>query len=114
MFTLGELADRLDLRFTGDAHTQISGLASLATAGPDQLSFLADGRYLSALAATSAAAVILSPDHAGRCPAACLLAEDPISPSRGHRNCSIFHRTRQVFIPRRWWTRAPGWARGSR
>ncbi len=77
MFTLGELADRLDLRFTGDAHTQISGLASLATAGPDQLSFLADGRYLSALAATSAAAVILSPDHAGRCPAACLLAEDP-------------------------------------
>lgn len=77
MFTLGELADRLGLAFTGDGERRLSALASLATAGPHDLSFHDGARHLDALRATRAGAVILHPDHAHDCPADQLLASDP-------------------------------------
>ncbi len=77
MYTLGEVAQRLGLRFTGDASRRLRGLASLATAGPDQLSFLSSAAYLPQLAATGAGAVILDRAHAARCPCDYLEAEDP-------------------------------------
>lgn len=77
MYSLDELADRLDLTFSGDAGRKISGLATLVTAGPGQLSFMADKKYLSQLLATRAGAVILHPDFVEQCPVDCLLAESP-------------------------------------
>ncbi len=77
MYTLGELAKQLDLVLTGDARTQVTGLASLTEAGPDKLAFLSRDTHLPRLAATRAAAVILRPEHAGACPVDCLLAENP-------------------------------------
>lgn len=77
MLTLGEIAQQLDLVLTGDEHTQITGLATLSAAGPDELAFLNSATYLSQLPATRAAAVILHPDHAEACPVARLVTTQP-------------------------------------
>lgn len=77
MYTLAELAQRLGLAVAGDASRTVSGLASLAQAGPSDLSFYNDPRYLAALAGTRAGAVILSGDAARHSPCDCLLAQDP-------------------------------------
>jgi UDP-3-O-[3-hydroxymyristoyl] glucosamine N-acyltransferase len=77
VYSLAELAQRLGVTVTGDARRTVSGLASLAQAGPSDLSFYNDPRYLAALEATRAGAVILSSDAAGHSPVDCLLADDP-------------------------------------
>jgi UDP-3-O-[3-hydroxymyristoyl] glucosamine N-acyltransferase len=77
VYTLGELADRLDLAFSGDAQRVIVGLAPLERAGPAELAFLADKKYLTQLAHTRAAAVILSAEFAPQCPVDTLLSTDP-------------------------------------
>lgn len=77
MYSLAELANRLGLAFTGDAQKPISGLSSLRMAGPEDLSFLSNEKYLSQLASTGAGAVMLPPALASNCPTACLLTDDP-------------------------------------
>lgn len=77
MYSLEELADRLDLTFSGDAQRTISGLASLTQAGPNDLAFLADKKYLPQLASTRAGAVILHTDFVKQCPTACLICPSP-------------------------------------
>jgi UDP-3-O-[3-hydroxymyristoyl] glucosamine N-acyltransferase len=77
VYTLGELAARLGLTFSGDAARRISGLATLDAAGPEHLAFLASRKYQSRLAATRAGAVILPPDLADQCPVDYLVADDP-------------------------------------
>ena len=79
MFSLAELAGRLGLDFTGDARKKISGIATLAEAGPEDLAFLANRKYAADLAGTRAGAVILHPDHAAGCPVDCLVSEAPYS-----------------------------------
>ena len=61
MFTLttGELAAKLGARIEGDAAVVLRGVADLRAAGPGQVSFAAHPRYMSAVAASSAAAVIV-------------------------------------------------------
>ncbi|MDZ7782553.1 MAG: UDP-3-O-(3-hydroxymyristoyl)glucosamine N-acyltransferase [Halioglobus sp.] len=75
-YTLGELANRLDLAFVGDGQRQLTGLASLSMAGPQDLSFCSGPRQLSELGATRAGVVILQREDACHCPADCLLTED--------------------------------------
>lgn len=53
------------------------GLAPLERAGPTQLTFLANTRYLPQLARTRAGAVILPPDLAPRCPVDSLHCTNP-------------------------------------
>jgi UDP-3-O-[3-hydroxymyristoyl] glucosamine N-acyltransferase len=77
VYTLGELADRLDLAFSGDAQRTIVGLAPLERAGPTDLTFLADKKYLPQLAHTRAGAVILSLEYAPGCPVDYLHSTDP-------------------------------------
>jgi UDP-3-O-[3-hydroxymyristoyl] glucosamine N-acyltransferase len=78
MYSLAGLADLLGLQFTGDADRTLTGLATLGEAGPQDLSFLANRKYLARLTATCAGAVIVHPEHAAACPTPnCLLAEDP-------------------------------------
>jgi UDP-3-O-[3-hydroxymyristoyl] glucosamine N-acyltransferase len=59
--TLGDVADRLGLECRGDRARRVIGLANLALAEPDQLSFLANPKYRKFLQQTRAGAVILSP-----------------------------------------------------
>ena len=77
MYTLGELAERFGLTYSGNADRHITGLATLAEAGPQELAFLANRKYLPQLSRTGAGAVILHPDFADQCPVDCLLAEAP-------------------------------------
>lgn len=88
MYSLGELADRLGLTVTGDASTLITGLASLKSAEPEHLSFLADSRHQHALPVTRAGAVILSTDAAADCPSPYLVSENPYL-SMAHASASF-------------------------
>jgi UDP-3-O-[3-hydroxymyristoyl] glucosamine N-acyltransferase len=76
-YTLAALAELLAVKCVGDAGIVISGLATLASAGPGQLSFLANPKYQKALVATQAQAVIVAPDMVGIGPANCLVSDNP-------------------------------------
>lgn len=60
--TLAHLIDRLGGRLCGDPAWVICGLASLQSAGPDQISFLSHPKYQNQLHATLAGCVVVSPD----------------------------------------------------
>jgi UDP-3-O-[3-hydroxymyristoyl] glucosamine N-acyltransferase len=57
---LGELAQRFGVRLRGPADLVISGVGELDAAGPNDIAFVSDARYLAALKATRAGAVILN------------------------------------------------------
>lgn len=59
--TVKELADYLGGVVQGDGEVLISGLGALETAGPDAVTFLANPRYASKVAETSAGAVLMAP-----------------------------------------------------
>ena len=59
---LCDIIDKLGAEVINPAQEEIriKGLASLSEAGPDELSFYHDGRYLNDLKSTNAAAVLVS------------------------------------------------------
>ncbi len=59
--TVTELADFLGGVVQGDGTVLISGLASLESAGPETLTFLANPKYASKVAETAAGAVLMAP-----------------------------------------------------
>jgi UDP-3-O-[3-hydroxymyristoyl] glucosamine N-acyltransferase len=72
---LRDLAARLDCRLDGDGDLEISRVAGILDAGPGDLTFVANARYLKALPSTRASAVILRDGPAAPC--AVLRAADP-------------------------------------
>ena len=60
--TLGELARRLECPIEGDAAIEIRRVAKIEDAGPGDLTFLANPKYASKLAATRASAIIINGD----------------------------------------------------
>ncbi len=58
-WSLAEIAARVGAELRGDAGHIVTGLNTLAGAGPDQVSFLANPRYRPDLASTRAGAVLL-------------------------------------------------------
>ncbi|MHB0776799.1 UDP-3-O-(3-hydroxymyristoyl)glucosamine N-acyltransferase [Halomonas sp. WWR20] len=75
--TLGDLAERLGAHLVGDADREVSGLATLSDAGPEDVSFLANKAYLKYLASTRAAAVLLHPEFGPESPTARLELANP-------------------------------------
>lgn len=75
--TAQDIAERFGLQLQGDAGTAIHGVATLAHAGPGQLSFLANPRYRAQLAGSQAAVVVLRADDAEAAPGTALIAKDP-------------------------------------
>lgn len=59
--TLGELTQRFGGDVAGDAAHKVNSLAPLDKAGPQQLAFLANQKYLSQVESTQAGAVLISP-----------------------------------------------------
>jgi len=74
---LGELAVRFGCRLRGDPQAAVDSVATLGSAQPGSVSFLANARYRRFLSTTRATAVILEPRHAADCPTAALLADNP-------------------------------------
>jgi UDP-3-O-[3-hydroxymyristoyl] glucosamine N-acyltransferase len=77
VYSLEELAERLQLTVSGDPARRISGLATLESAGPEDLAFLSNKKYQAKLSLTRAAAVIVRPEFVEHCPVDCLVADDP-------------------------------------
>lgn len=76
-YTLGELSRLLDTELRGDSGIEITGLASIDSAGPSDLTFLSDPRLAPELARCKAAAVILHEKHANAYDGNCLIADQP-------------------------------------
>ena len=57
---LGELAERLGCKLEGDAGIEIRGVRGLEDAGPEDLTFVTEERYLTRLRDTPAAAAIVA------------------------------------------------------
>ncbi|MBS0456933.1 MAG: UDP-3-O-(3-hydroxymyristoyl)glucosamine N-acyltransferase [Proteobacteria bacterium] len=75
--TLASLAQRFGLALRGDGQVRVSGVGTLAAAGPDQLTFLANPRYRGELASTRAGAVVLRAAEVESAPCPALIASDP-------------------------------------
>lgn len=73
---LRELAARLGVAFDGDGDRELDAVATLATAGPRQLSFFVNRRYRRQLATTAAGAVVLAPEDRALFPGAAIVAEN--------------------------------------
>src|SRR5215469_13541586 len=56
---LSELAQRLECRLEGDPHAEIHGVAGIEQAGPGEVTFLANRRYVHNLKTTRASAVFV-------------------------------------------------------
>ncbi len=78
-FALAELAPLAGADPAGQGARMFRGIAPLQTAGPEEISFLHNPRYVAALEQTRAGAVIVAPKLAARVPAAsvALVTEDP-------------------------------------
>jgi UDP-3-O-[3-hydroxymyristoyl] glucosamine N-acyltransferase len=76
---LRDIADRLQCRLEGDSDVDIVRVAAVHKAGPGDLTFVSNARYLSQLATTRASAVILGRSNgtAARVPCAVLRTDDP-------------------------------------
>lgn len=93
-FTLAELAAMTGAELAGDADPgrRLSDLAALDAAGPDDLSFLENRRYLADFRACRAGACLVAPEFAGQAPPGLALLVTP----RPRRN---FARAGQAFYP---------------
>jgi len=64
-FTLGRIAEALGATLEGDPERVVVAVAPLETAGPDDISFVVNPRYLRAAAGSRAAAVVVGRDVEG-------------------------------------------------
>jgi UDP-3-O-[3-hydroxymyristoyl] glucosamine N-acyltransferase len=95
-YTLGELAQRFTLTLQGDAQLRITGVSALAPGKPGHLSFCADPRLRPELAATQAAAVVITARDAQKFAGNALVAPDPALAFA--RIAALFDRSKQ-FTP---------------
>jgi len=77
MLTLEAIAERFGLQLRGNGDVEVVGVASLATAAPDQVSFLANPAYRGQLAAARAAAVVLTAADAEHAVGSVLISANP-------------------------------------
>ena len=75
--SLSELALRTGATVAGDGTVVVSRVATLESAGPGSIAFLANPRYRSQLADTRASAVIVAPDMAAHSPLPKLVGREP-------------------------------------
>ncbi|QKK03960.1 MAG: UDP-3-O-(3-hydroxymyristoyl)glucosamine N-acyltransferase [Pseudomonadota bacterium] len=75
--TLKELAERVSLSWRGDPDHRIGGLATISSAGPDDISFLANPAYAGELGNCRAGAIVIGKDMAERWPGNAVLADNP-------------------------------------
>jgi len=72
-----EIAEKLGCAVEGDGAIEITGVAGLEDAGPGDLTFLSNRKYLRALGTTRAAAVLIAPGEACPSHVAVLRSKNP-------------------------------------
>lgn len=75
--SLGEIAVRFGCELRGDPDQQVLSVATLSSAGADQLAFMANPGYRRQLAETKAAGVLLAAADAQDCAVAALICPNP-------------------------------------
>lgn len=76
-YTLGTLAELLQVELIGDPDCVIDGLATLQQASPGKLGFLSNPSYAKQLSNCKASAVIIAPRHIEACKLNKLVSETP-------------------------------------
>lgn len=76
-FTLAELASRFNLKLVGEANHRVSGVATLASAEAQHLSFFANSTYRSQLLSTRAGAVLVKAPDQAACLVNALISANP-------------------------------------
>lgn len=76
-FQLQDLAERFNLSLQGDGDACVDGVATLADARPQSISFLSNKAYLGDLQCSRAGAVILTAEHAERFDGNRLISDNP-------------------------------------
>lgn len=76
-YTLDEIVSRLGGQLIGEGGVRVDRVATLSQAGPGEIAFLANPKYRRQLAASRAAAVVLSPADAIGCPQPCIVSDNP-------------------------------------
>ncbi|MBW8807869.1 MAG: UDP-3-O-(3-hydroxymyristoyl)glucosamine N-acyltransferase, partial [Lysobacter sp.] len=76
-YSAQELAERYALGLHGNADARVSGVGTLAKAGPGQLAFLANPKYRAQLADSQASIVVMREDDAREHAGTALIARDP-------------------------------------
>lgn len=74
---LADLAQQLDAQVHGDGDLVITGIASMHSAEPSQITFLSNSRYQEQLATCHAGAVVLTEADLPFCKSAALVVKDP-------------------------------------
>jgi UDP-3-O-[3-hydroxymyristoyl] glucosamine N-acyltransferase len=77
MYTLADLAEKLNARLVGEGTVVISGIAPLYRAGQGEITFLLASIYKSYLTSTTASAVVLSEQHLAGYAGNALVVKDP-------------------------------------
>ena len=90
--TLAEIVSRLGGEAVGEVSEPLTGVATLDSAGPREITFLASPRYRSRLAATRAGAVILGTGHRDATAMPRIVTENPYA---------YYARTVAIFHPQR-------------
>ena len=89
--TLADILAAAGAQSAGDPGRRFTGVAPLQTAGPDDVSFLDNRKYLPLLSATGAGAVVLLPDLATHVPAGTLAITAPAPYLAFARIARLFH-----------------------
>ena len=76
-YRLADLVERFGGEIIGNPNTPISQVATLESAGPRDIAFLAHGKYRRLLASTGAGAVILAPGDSGLTKLPRIACDDP-------------------------------------
>jgi UDP-3-O-[3-hydroxymyristoyl] glucosamine N-acyltransferase len=74
---LADIVAKLGGEAVGEVPAPLTGVATLDSAGPAQIAFLANPKYRSKLASTRAGAVIVGPGDRGEAAMPCIVAENP-------------------------------------
>jgi len=90
-FSAVELAERFGLVVCGDADIRVANVSTLVSAGESDLAFLANPRYRSQLASSSAGIVVMRAEDADAYGGTALIADDPYA---------AFARLAALFAPR--------------
>jgi len=77
MWSLAEIAKYVGGDVKGDDRYRVSSVATLQSAKPDQISFLANKKYTKYLVNTSAGAVIVSKEQLNKVPKHAIVVDDP-------------------------------------
>jgi UDP-3-O-[3-hydroxymyristoyl] glucosamine N-acyltransferase len=77
MLTIASIVDTLGGEVSGDIHTNIYRVGSLAYAKTGAISFFMDTKYSTALAKTNASAIVLKPEHAHLTPLPKIITDNP-------------------------------------